>query len=230
MIRAGMASSGSSERVLKAKTFCLSQKDCESSEDPAFVNMVWSWKSFLPRSIVYWPEGMKDASLASTFITGRSQDCTGAVRWKSSAEVPRFKRSFISENIGSHLCVSGKSRPNKHSASNGSRTEKVRRKIIDATFISTASSHFTLFAPWLAARSRWEHGFRDDCIFGGRRTKTLGIKEETLTPVSQTASNGISQTVLKHLCHPSVNLDISSVGGFLSSLHSCLVDTQVLAV
>ena len=68
-------------------------------------------------------------------------------------------------------------------------------KVNDAIFISTESSTFTLISPRLAARSRLDQGFRDDCIFGGRRTNNLGLKQETLAPVSQTAYNGISQTV-----------------------------------
>ena len=47
----------------------------------------------------------------------------------------------------------------------------------------------------MAAKSRLDHGFKDDCNFVGRRTNTLGLKEETLAPVSRTASNGIAQAV-----------------------------------
>ena len=47
------------------------------------------------------------------------------------------------------------------------------------------------------ARNRSEHGFRDDCNFGGRRTITLGLEQETFAPVSQRTSYGISQTVTR---------------------------------
>ena len=49
----------------------------------------------------------------------------------------------------------------------------------------------------MAAMSRLGHSFRDDCMFGGRRTNTFGLKQEALAPVQQTASNGIPQTVTR---------------------------------
>ena len=38
------------------------------------------------------------------------------------------------------------------------------------------------------------------------------------------------ELVRKHFCHPPLNINLPSVGGFLSSLSTCLVDAQVLSV
>ena len=70
MILAGMASSWNSERVLKAKTFCSSHKDCEVLKIPCFVSKVWSSRSDLPRIIASYAESMKDVSLATNLMTG----------------------------------------------------------------------------------------------------------------------------------------------------------------
>ena len=84
----------------------------------------------------------------------------------------------------------------------------------------------------MAATCRLAQVFRDNCNFGGRRTNTLRLKQETLAPVSQTASNGISQS----LTHTETVL--SSNTDFKHSIHWTLsqfpvqffVDTQVVFV
>ena len=59
-------------------------------------------------------------------------------------------------------------------------------------------------------------------------SKPLGSKQDTRFPETQTASKGKYKTVNRkdNFSRPSLNSNISSVGGFLFTLPSCLFDMQ----
>ena len=148
------------------------------------------------------------------------QDWIGAARWKRFAEESRPKRNFVSGNVGAQLCVSRKSKPNTHSASEDSRTRKMCQNVIDAILNSNVTSAFTLILPWLAAKSHLEHGFTKDSIFGKDDQMLLGSDKKHLRLCQKRHLTEFHryELVRKHFCYPPLKLDITSFGGFLSSL------------